>query len=213
MLGFIFGVFALINFGAGGTFQSLEVFGLIAMFSGFASYIAMKSGVSPFKWFDGLLNRKDLKWLGFGMVGIFASVIGITSIIPGGIGILIALFVGGAVLAIVLIKSENFIAPILVHGAYNTIVLIASTGAFGPGAVIPLSASPIQVPVFNFQGLTPDNLLGQAAMQVFVVAGSEELLKIGISIAMSMITRNIFVIFGTSVGAWTGMHAIIAYVP
>jgi len=213
MLGFIFGVFALVNFGSGGTFQSLEVFGLIAMFSGFASYIAMKSNVSPFKWFDGLLNRKDLKWLGFGIAGIFASVIGITSVIPGGIGILIALFVGGIVLAIVLLKSQNFLAPILVHGVYNTIVLIASTGAFGPGAVIPLSASPIQVPVFNFEGLTPDNLLGQAAMQVFVVAGSEELLKIGIAIAMSLITRNIFVIMGTSVGAWTGMHAIISYVP
>lgn len=213
MMGFVIGLLALINFGASGTLESLFVFGFVALFSLIGAFIAKQNGYEPFKWFDGKFNKDDLKWMGIGLAWILTAALTITAIIPGAVGILVALGVGGAGLAIVLIKSENFLSVVFVHGFYNVIAFLASAGAFSFLGVttFALSSSPVFIPTFNFEGVTPDNILGQVMLQIFAVAASEELLKIAISIAVSLFTTSRYAIFGISIASWAGLHGVLSY--
>lgn len=204
----------LINFGPGGTFESVQVFGMILGLSIATTLAAKFYKVEPFKWLDGKFDKDDFKWIGIGVGGILFSVVGISYIIADAIGILIALGLGGMVLAFVLYKSQNLIANVIVHGAYNSIAVLAASGAFqviGLSA-IPLNASPIFIPRFTFEGVNPNDLASQILMQFLVVSLAEEMLKVALSLAVAIFfTRNKIAVFGVSVALWAAMHGILAY--
>lgn len=197
---------ALSNFGAGGTFESVVIFGLIGVISLIGALWAKQQGLQPFKWFDGKLNSQDAKLIAIGYVALLGAAYLITPYF-GAVGILIALGVGGGILAFVLIKSENILVPIIVHGLYNlTAIALASL------SVIPLAASPIFVPDFSVGTAQTNTILSQAFLQVFVVAFSEELMKVSLALGFSLfITKDKKVTFAIAVVLWTVLHSVLSY--
>lgn len=193
----------------GGTFESIVTFGIIGIWSLSVSLFAYSKGIKPFEWM-GRFDKSDAGYLVIGIVGLLASVYLTTAIIPGNEGILTALFLGGIVLAVVLIKSQNILVPIGSHAIYNFIVvMIVAVGA--PGTTVPLANTPFS-PTFEFGALTSQDTFIQLVLQI-IVGSAEELLKVGVALGIYiMLARNVAVAWVLSIAAWTFLHAVQSYV-
>lgn len=203
---YFFGFAALSNFGSGGTFESVVIFGLIGVISLIGALMAKQRGIDPFRWFDGKFDRQDLKLIGLGYLALLGTAYLITPY-GGSVGILIALGIGGAILAVTLIKSENILVPILIHGFYNLTAVILSSFS-----IAPLASSPIFVPDFSVSTSVANGILSQAFLQLFIVAFAEEIMKVALALGFSLfISRNKGIIFGLSILLWTVLHSVLSY--
>lgn len=214
LLPYFIAVTLLSAFGDGGLFESALVFSVILITSFSFSQMARMQGHEPFLWWSGAFDRGDLKYIGFGILGLLGSVFIVTAAIPGATGILIALGIGGGILAYTLIKTETILVPVFIHSIYNLVVIALAGGFFSflGLSAFPLTSSPIFVPSFGFDLHDANNFVSQAFLQFALVSMGEEMLKVSLALGVSLfLTRNKYVMFGTAAVLWSLLHAILAY--
>lgn len=205
MMPYFVGLVFLSNF-RGATLESAFVFAIMGVFALIASVMAYYNNIRPFKWWDGKFNKDDLKYIGMAYAGLLGIVYGVTSIVGGSIGILVALGGGAVVLFYSLKKSESLLVPWIAHFAYNTTSI-----ALASFSIIALSASPLYVPNFTLDGHKPVDFMTQAFMQFAFVAFSEEATKIAVALGIFQFTKNKTLGFAISGIAWVALHTILSY--
>lgn len=204
----------LSSFGEGSSLDSALVFIVIGITSLVFANIARNNGFEPFKWYSGKLDPHERKYLGIGIIALLAVVFGTTMVYPGPEGILVALLLGGFVLAFMLFKTETIIVPWFIHAAYNLTVLALAGGffSFAGFSAVPLSASPIYVPSFALDPASVQSFFMSGVMQFFFVAFAEEMMKVSLALGVGMIlNKNPKVMLGISVFLWVILHSILSY--
>src|SRR6185503_10673346 len=142
----------------------------------------------------------------------YPLLLGISYFFPaifGAPGIFIALGLGGIVLAIQLHKTQSIFVPWITHFIYNATAIVLSGYS-----VVPLSASPIYVPNFQFEGISGflDVLSRQIGLQFIAVSLAEEFMKVSMMAGAFMLLRSskgLAIVISTI--AWVLMHSILAY--
>lgn len=182
-----------------GSFCSPIIFGMVLIFSVIVIFIRI--GMEP-KVKDFLMSKpvaRVVLLIGLG----FGGVLGI-SLIASNIGEpLLGIAGAGLVMGYVLIQSNFILAPIVIHGAYNALVInlrnleVGTLGFFEQLAV----SSPINVPEIglSFPAFV-DQIGTESFMQFFLVAGGEEFFKALIII---------FAVVAVNKGKFEGKGAII----
>ena len=207
LLPFFIGAILLYSFAGGETanFAIAVIFFMIFLASIMFSMYAQKFD-HQIKWFDAP-ELKDWPYLAVGVGGMLAAAFLITAFIPGNIGILIGLGVGGIGLGYALYKTESVFIAWIAHSSYNAIVITLASAS-----IIPLSKSPFYVPSFSFEGVNPSDLVSQIFLQFAAVGLAEELLKVSIAIGVALLfTKNKKVAIGIAVVLWVLLHVILSY--
>lgn len=132
------------------------------------------SGLGSF-WMES--PDKHVIWIlpvGFGGV-VLASYLG--SIINNPLA---GIFGSGVVMIIALFFTRSILIPIIIHGSFNVFVILGQSGYLG-NSIVPLALNPsfsYSVPQIttNISSIAP--ILTQVLSQLFIVAPSEEVLKI-----------------------------------
>lgn len=153
---------------------------------------------------------RDLIVVPVGLVTVFAS-----SIILSGVGQdFSALMVAGIVIGGSLFITRSIIIPILIHGAYNSIIYLNSIGVLG-NIGIPDNL-PITVPLINAQINQFGEIVPEVVFQFGLTATGEEMFRVlliaGFLLASSgeFATKKLHFIIGIIVAgtAWAVFHAI-----
>ena len=152
-------------------FCTAIIFSVVLFFSVILVYIRI--GIDGAKVSEFLFKKPTLItfiWLPIGIVGIFA-----VSVIASNLGEqLIGIFLAGIVIAITLFKTNFLPIPILVHGAYNAIVINIQSSS--PGSL--LSTAPFAVPEIGLSFPDVSKLGSESLFQFLLVAGAEEFLRV-----------------------------------
>lgn len=213
VLPLMIGYLMLNALGTATSFNALVVFFIIGGWSFIAAALAYSLKITPFEWLRGKFTLGDLGYIAIGFVGLIAIVSMITGQIAGSPGIILALFVGGILLAVCLFRTKNILVPIAIHGFYNTFVILASAGVFG--SVIPAaSINPAQygTTLFNFGTLTPQDVVNQSLTQWVATATGEELVKVSAALGISvLLVNNKYVAMGIAVFGWAALHSVASY--
>ena len=167
--------------------------------------------VLSFFWQDITLQK--LLWVPIGFILVLGIAYG-SSFIDSEFANLIGIFFSGIVMLVAFFATNSALVPILIHGFYNSLVVIMRSG-FG----------------FDLQGITvPDiginvallqqfgDIVPQIFFQIVLVSASEEFFKIFTIVFVIMATRGTFGINGpmkwvggiVAVLIWTVYHTITA---
>ena len=228
----ILGFYALSNIDNDVEFKTLNTFFILYLSSGFGILMA-QSNIRGWKnhmedlqiFWTNDIDRNGIKWIGLGLLGIFVSV-GLTLALGSGLdanglryvqagGILLA----GIMMMIAFLKTNAILVPIIIHGVYNSFVVFLKKTSFEViGGTEGFAGIPIRVPEIGigFKGLA--DLYSEMIWQFFLVATSEEFLKLGILIMGTLLVYNqwqskgmaVFLSAGVSVVFWTLLHSIQA---
>lgn len=204
----------LSNFPAGGgegaTYNSLIIFYVMGGFAWMGALYAYLIKYQPFKWWDGEFTMQDWAFVAIGFIAMIIIVFFITTYMQGPVGIIIALTLGGIVLAGLFWKSQNILMPILAHAIYNVVVIVIASGALG--SVVALDAGKMGVPTYAVDPIGPQDLFQQLLIQLTAVGMSEEILKVSTAIGLTILLRtHIAIAMLISVLGWATLHSTIAY--
>ena len=159
------------------------------------------------------ITLKKTLYIPLGLGGVFAiSLLTINSNVPQ--ASFLSILGAGLVMGFCFLRTHTIIVPILIHGTYNSIVVILRE-QFSNSV---LSSSPINVPVIDISLGNASNLAYQVLFQNFLVASSEEMFQILIMAFFVVTLRNKFVGTGGSIFVgmiiakilWASMHLVQA---
>ena len=133
---------------------------------------------------------------------------------------IIGIFGSGIVMLITLFYTRSILIPIIIHGAFNTFVVVAQTGLLG-NSFLPLAVNPsfsYSVPTLSNSIPSLSPLISEVLQQLFIVAPSEEVLKVFALAGFIIFFKGDFVedtkikwLAGLgAVITWTSMHMIAA---
>ena len=163
----------------------------------------MKKSTGLWKFWTANISKKNIMWLGFSIAGVFLfSYIGGTTGNP-----LMGLIGSGLVMGFALWKSKSIIIPFIAHGTYNVVILELGKAGLVSNSFIAHSAIPVAA--------TNSNVILEILWQFFLVASSEELLKLAAIVWALFLIRGMFntkseiadalaIIFGVII--WTLFH-------
>ena len=207
-------IFFLSNLTVTSTFVNTQIFIILFMLSVLFLFIHLSRGqVQIFEWFQGV-GKTDWVWIigGFGAVLGVALITTATEIHP-----IISLFISGGIMFFVLVKTKTILAPIIVHGLYNSTVLLIQRGII-PGNSF-LQSTAIKIPPVGFVSDGFNANLTDIIWQFTLVAPAEEMIKLAAAIGIGMAvvtTLRLDKTAGKIVGAsfaitfWMLAHLIIA---
>jgi len=167
--------------------------------------------VLAFYWQDITLSK--LIWVPLGFVLVLAIAYG-SSFIESEFSNLIGIFFSGIVMLVAFFATNSALIPILIHGFYNSLVVVLRSG-FGfelDGITVPEIG--INVALLQQFG----DVIPQIFFQIVLVSASEEFFKIFTIVFVIMATRGTFGIDGpmkwvggiVAVTIWTVYHTITA---
>lgn len=192
------------------TFESAVVFFMIGIAAVWAASKAKDEGYEPFEWRQGM-DRNDLKYMVGGYVALLVAGFGLT---PLG-GPLVTLSAAGAILFVVMYKSQSIMTAWFAHAFYNI-----SAVALATFSIIPLAASPIYVPDYSAAPTqqTLGDFANQAFLQFFSVAFAEEILKVSLAIGIGILFFQNYdsqkakvTAMAISALLWVALHTILSY--
>ena len=176
------------------------------------SGVAGKNGVTFFFMQD--ITKEKLVYVPIGLVGVLgASFLAVS--LDFQYSALLGIFLSGIIMLYAFFRTSSILIPILIHGIYNSIVVIARSGLTQSSF---LAEAPISVPevAISISGLS--QLASEIIFQNVLVATSEEMFKILIiafiivsvkgSFNDSGITKYVAGVFAVSV--WAIFHLIQA---
>lgn len=166
-------------------------------------------GSRPF-WLQNL-QPKQLIWIPFGILGVFAVAYASLGLQNPLLGIMFS----GIVMLIAFYRTHNILIPILIHGTYNAIVVFLKSGLISNSV---LSVSPIPVPTIGVSLVAGSQLASEMIFQYVLVAVAEELLKM---LIIAFILVNIkgsfdskggwkYLAGGIAVVIWSVLHLIVS---
>lgn len=215
--------FLLANVNTDAEFKSVIIFSIVTIISfmillmlGFIT----ESGKSRLKGNDDIklffmqeLTLNKLVYIPIGLIGVFAiSLLTINSNVP--YAAFFSIMGAGFIMLFCFLRTHTIIVPIIIHGMYNSIVVILRD-QFANSV---LSSAPINVPNIDISLGSVSNLASQILFQNFLVASAEEMFKILIMAFFVVTLRNKFVgtggtiILGGIIATivWSSFHYISA---
>ena len=211
--------FLLANINSDTEFKAVNVFSITTVFS-FLIIVLLMQITKTGKGHDNIrlffmqeITLKKTLYIPLGLGGVFAiSLLTINSNVPQ--ASFLSILGAGLVMGFCFLRTHTIIVPILIHGTYNSIVVILRE-QFSNSV---LSSSPINVPVIDISLCNASNLASQVLFQNFLVASSEEMFQILIMAFFVVTLRNKFVGTGGSIFVgmiiakilWASMHLVQA---
>lgn len=169
--------------------------------------------LGPF-WMENPAGLKSLALVVGGFIGVLAiSYVAATQNQP-----FWGIFFSGFVMLFVLFETRSILAVIVIHGAFNALVLLVQAGILG-NSLIPLTTSGVgMIPIIgnNIPNIAP--IFSEIGFQFFLVATAEEVLKI-VAIAGFIImlkgyyqedTYFKWIGGGAAVTIWAYLHYIVS---
>ena len=155
------------------------------------------------------INIKQLALIPVGLGGVFTiSFFAVLTDQP-----LFGIFGSGAIMMAIFFISNSAMPVILIHGLYNSIVVLLRSQKLGI-----LSSSPINIPDVSFN-IFDQHVINQVLTQILLVAPSEEIFKIFMVTVFIIFVKLKFnysgiwvkIIAGSaSVSIWASYHAIVS---
>lgn len=155
------------------------------------------------------IELRELIWIPIGLIGVLGvSFIAVQLSSP-----ISAVFASGLILLYTLYKTQHFLIPVLIHGIYNDIVILIRQGS----SATFLSQTGISIPEVGISIGNLSKLTSEMIFQIFLVASTEELMKIAIiafvllSVRQKISSGNFKWFAGVvAVAIWTVFHLIQA---
>lgn len=159
------------------------------------------------------MERIEVKELIYIPLGL-GAILGISFVAVQFASPILSVFLSGLVLLYVLIKTQHFLVPVMIHGIYNDIVLLLRQGT----SQTFLSQTGISIPEVGITLGNLSQLTSEMIFQIFLVASTEEMMKILIIafVLLSIKTRfssskvAVWVAGVIAVTIWTVFHLIQA---
>lgn len=178
-----------------------------------------QDGLNVF-WLENPTLHELIVWLptGFGLV-VVSSYIGsiINNPLAGIIG-------SGIILSITLFQTRSILTPMIIHGMFNTFVLLAQSGFFGNNilglSLVKLAATPsFQIPIIGVSVGNLSPFISEVLFQNFLVAPGEECFKLLIIAMVVVFIKSYFTedtgikwvaAFFAAVPIWAYLHLLNA---
>lgn len=184
---------------------------------GYKAYVQSTNANNPNTLWQENITKDKLVWVGAGIIGVFISVYISFTINDLVTSQLVGLTLSGIVILLALFKTEALLAPVWIHGTYNSFVIAVKLGFIKAQLFQPLSQSPINVPEL-VAGLNGAQRLGtEIIFQYMIVATAEELLKTAFLVFFMIALRRYlppnqakWTSGILSVLIWVGLHTIQA---
>ena len=212
--------FMLANVNTDAEFKNVVVFSQVIVFCFVIMLLLMVTSKIDAKGHDNVrlffmqeITLKKTLYIPLGLALVFAiSLLTINSNIPE--ASFVSILGSGLVMGFCFLRTHTIIVPILIHGMYNSIVVVLRE-QFANSI---LSSAPITVPNIEISVGGVSNIVSQILFQNFLVASSEEMFKIIIMAFFVVTLRNKFVGTGgtivigmiVSVITWSAYHYIQA---
>lgn len=130
-------------------------------------------GKNAFMFFYHDVTLGSLAWIPLGIGLAFGVSMLISSMgLPQTESALYSIYSSGFIMMAIFIRTKAFLIPTLIHGGFNSLVIFISSPAVQFNTAIP-------VPEIGLQLGTLSRLATEAISQFFIVAPSEEMLKMG----------------------------------
>lgn len=216
--------FALGSLNDGTEFRATVIFMLVLM-SSYMLLLGLATSPSIGKYFKGknaqLFFQHDittghLLWIPIGFLVSFVFSLFVNNMgLPQTEQAMIAIIGSGSIMMFIFFRTGSILIPIMIHGLFNTVVLILSSGITG---FTVLSNTPIPIPEIGVTLGTLQPLISESVFQFFLTAPSEEMFKMLVIAFVLAITKNQFdskspiVYFAGafSVSIWSLFHLISA---
>lgn len=131
------------------------------------------NGDVAYSWFQHDVTLGSLFWVPVGIGVAFGL-----AMLIGNLGLsqddsaLYSIYASGFVMMAIFVRTKAILIPIIIHGAFNSLVIFISSPAVAFNTAIP-------VPEIGLQLGTLSRLATESISQFFVVAPAEEMLKMG----------------------------------
>jgi len=194
-------------------FKTVIAFALMYMVGFIPLAILLLKGGEPIPWFNDL-GREGLRWVALGVLALLVAGWSTSLTLPYPLNAYAAAFVSGLVMFHLLFTTGSILVPILVHGTFNTIVVLQPLFTQYLSWIAGVS---MFVPSL---GLTVSDLSEKASevvLQYTFVAPAEEFLKTALASALLLqgsilLLRERWVAAAVAVAVWMSWHAYLAYV-
>jgi hypothetical protein len=184
LMGLVISFLLLDNLDSDADFRAIQLFmGLFIFFYvihvGLAvsdKYSKRISGKNAFLFFQHDVTIGSLAWVPIGIGLAFGvSLIISNANLPQTESAFYSIFLSGLIMMLIFIRTKAFLIPTLIHGGFNSLVIIFSSPSVG----FQLLSTNIPIPEIGLQLGTLSRLATESISQFFVVAPAEEMLKMG----------------------------------
>lgn len=205
-------------------FKSTTIFMIVLV----ASYVLLLSlaategrgkflrGNNVILFFQEPVTRRDLLWIPIGLFLSLGVAFAASNFIPDQTAAgLTSVVAAGVVMMGIFLRTHSILIPVLIHGSFNTAVILIGAGVFGSVA---LDSASIPIPEIGIPlGNTP-LLFSESLFQFVLVSLSEEMFKmLAFGFALMVIKSKFdpdrfstIAAAGFSVGIWGVYHLILA---